>query len=133
MNRIIAGTLTAIALGFGPAQAVTWDTNDDGSVNAEEFVRGHAGSSTFQRFDDNNDNVITPAEVGLENPDEVFMKADENDDGQLNREELGMAAFMSYDTDLDMSLDTEEWDAFERDQSIRETPFGGPGLPAGPK
>lgn len=73
MCRHFAGMTAIFAIGAGPAMAVTWDTNDDGSVDAEMFASGNAPSMTFDRFDDNGDGAISPAEVGLTRPDRIFM------------------------------------------------------------
>lgn len=111
MLRHLTSMATIPAVSVGPAFAVTWDTNDDGSVDAEEFAKGDVASVTFDGFDDDGDGAISPAEVGLTEPDEIFMAGDGEGDGLPVRGELSAATFVSYDRDRDEALDEDEWSA----------------------
>lgn len=125
MFRYFTSMAAVLALGVNTAFAVTWDTNDDGAVDAEEFAKGNIASITFDRFDDNGDGAISPAEVGLTEPDEIFMAGDNNGDGLLTRAELSAATFGSYDRNRDEVLDEEEWSIFEQEERVRSRPFAG--------
>jgi opacity protein-like surface antigen len=124
MTRTTMTALAALALATAPATAaVTWDTNDDGSVNAEEFVSGYSEGEAFNRFDDDDDNRLTPEEVGLEEPDAVFEAADANDDGVLSQAEVGGWTFGEYDVDADEELSEEEMAEYEADEEAMRTPL----------
>lgn len=124
MTRITLTALATIALAAAPAAAVTWDTNDDGSVNAEEFVSGYTNASAFDRFDDNDDDRLTPAEVGLaDGPDAVFRAADDNKDGVLSRSEVAGTTFDRYDENRDRMLDATEMERYEADEEAMRTPL----------
>lgn len=125
MTRLFVTILASAALAGTAAHAVTWDTNDDGTVDAAEFAKGNSAALTFDRFDDNDDGAITPREVGLTEPDEVFLAADNNGDGALTPSELTEGTFNTYDRNNDGSLDTEEMKIFEYEESIRQNPFAG--------
>jgi len=123
------GNLFALIAAFGlvaaPVAAVTWDTDDDGTINPEEFAEGNATASEFDRFDDNNDNVLTPDEVGLGEPDEAFGSLDTDRDGVLRRRELDLGLFGSYDLDGDRMLDVNElMDSQQDGKSAYERVFG---------
>lgn len=124
MIRVPLYALAAVVgLGVSVASATTWDTNDDGSVDAKEFATGNSAAVTFDRFDDDGNGVITPNEVGLSKPDEIFERADNNSDGALSRTELSEATFASYDRDQDGMLRDDEWRRFEYDEGRRNNPF----------
>ncbi len=118
---------TAIAAMLGlaaaPALAVTWDDNDDGQVNAGEFVSGYTAANTFDRYDDDGNGALSPAEVGLSEPDRVFEMADLDDSGALDRAELTVGAFATYDTDRDRMLSAEEMSVFDADREAGRSIF----------
>lgn len=120
MTRLTTTIAATAALIAAPAAAMTWDTNDDGSVDAREFVSGYANAATFDRFDDDGNGALTPQEVGLTRPDAVFLAADANHDGTLSMAEIGGGTFRSYDRDRNALIDRREMEAYERD-SVRGT------------
>ena len=124
MTRKSLLAATALALAAGPAgAAATWDTNDDGSVNAREFVEGYKSPEVFNRFDDDDDSALTPEELGLSEPDAVFREADENGDGELTQREISSMTFMSYDEDASGALEDDEVSRLESDVETGETPL----------
>ena len=127
MFRTITASTFAFIMSMGAAHAVSWDTNDDGKVDAKEFATGNISDNTFTRFDDNGDGTITPNEVGLDSPDDAFRRADDNGDGYLTKEELTLGTFYSYDGNVDGILDAEEFERYQYEQEVRSKPFGGPG------
>lgn len=125
MTRFFTLAIASFALGSVSAHALTWDTNDDGKVDAVEFATGNTAAATFNRFDDNDDGAISPAEVGLNEPDAVFERADDDSDGFLTKDELTMATFLSYDRDQSGGLEESEMSTYEYEQDIRSNPFAG--------
>jgi Ca2+-binding EF-hand superfamily protein len=124
MTRKSLLAAAALALAAGPAgAAVTWDTDDDGSVNAQEFVKGYRSAEAFNRFDDDDDSALTPNELGLSEPDAVFRAADENGDGELTQREISSMTFMSYDEDASGALEGDEVSRLESDVETGETPL----------
>lgn len=124
MKRITTLLTAATALAAAPAfAAMTWDTNDDGAVDAREFTDGQVAASTFERFDDDNDGALTPEEVGLDAPDRHFMQADVDGDGALSEQELGVGTFDFYDTDDDRAISEDEMAEYRADEREGESIF----------
>jgi len=108
MKTALVAIIAAAGLAATPAMSVTWDTDDDGTINPQEFAEGMTAANTFDRFDDDNDNVLTPEEVGLGEPDEAFRRLDTNNDGVLSEAELNVGLFATYDTDESGEIDVDE-------------------------
>jgi len=120
MKRTIFA-IAAAALTATPALAANWDTNDDGSVSSEEFRSGYVSASAFDRFDDDDNGVLSPEELGLSEPTPLFNDSDANNNGTIEPDEAGRALFVSYDEDENESLDSDEFAAYEEDEANEET------------
>jgi len=124
MKRITTLIAATAALAAGPALAATsFDTNDDGTVDAKEFLEGDVAAATFDRFDDDNNGVVTPEELGLDGPTFRFMLADVNNDGALSESELGSTTFVYYDKNNDAKLSENEMETFRAEARKEQGPF----------
>lgn len=123
MFRLItAAAVAGLALSTA-AQADSWDTNNDGVIDSVEFTKGHETYKDFVRFDEDRDGYISPTELGMTEPDSVFLVIDADEDGMLSREELSEGTFVSYDTDADGVLSEAEFVIYENEQVIRTSPY----------
>ncbi len=124
MTRMTSAIAVATALlTTGAVAAMEFDTNDDGQVDAREFLEGDVAASTFDRFDDNDDSVLIPEELGLSEPNAAFLQADANNDGRLNEREVGLDVFGYYDTNFDSMLNPREMSEYDDDVELGREVF----------
>jgi len=87
-KTLLPAATVAVTLALaGPAMAQTfkrWDTNDNGSIDSNEFQQGFARSGAYSQWDTNNDGVVDQQEFS----NGVFSVWDRNGDGQLERQEF---------------------------------------------
>jgi hypothetical protein len=120
--------MTAIAALFAlavPAAAqmapMTYDTDADGLINADEFNAGFTQSGNYSSYDANADGMLDQQEydtafTNREGMDEMmgerelgtFSDYDSNADGMLDEEEYNTAFFEQYDTDGSGDIDETE-------------------------
>ena len=104
-RKTLAMLAATTMLGAGSAMAATaWDKNEDGVVDAHEFIQAKGSAETFERLDANADGSLSPAEMGVARTAHVFLVADIDGDGALTRRELDGVTFYLYDADRNAML-----------------------------
>jgi|AGTN01.3.fsa_nt_gi hypothetical protein len=109
------------------------DTDRDGAVSREEFVKGHVRADDyFARLDANKDGAVSREEFLAEPPgpkrSERFKQLDTNGDGRITREEVDArrtARFDMLDSNRDGKLTADEIEAAHAAMKRRK-PGAGP-------
>lgn len=111
----------AAALTAAPALAADWNADEDGTLDVEEFVEGDVSAATFNRVDDDDDGALSPDEVGLDAPTEAFDRVDTDGSGAIEQDEAGTMLFAVYDADDDDALSDAELDRYMTDEESGDT------------
>ncbi len=129
----VAAATLIMAFGAGSALAqdayADWDQNSDKTINSTEWNTGWGQNGVFDRFDGNNDDVLSEDELntGLAGQstgststgdasrletrfgDDAYSNWDANDDGNLTEDEFNTGVFSAYDRDGSGSIEEPEF------------------------
>lgn len=87
MKTVFLSTIAAVALTAGGALAHSvWDTNQDGMIDADEYMAGMAEDDTFAAYDANQDGMIDQDEFNQA----TWRTYDMDGDGMWSQTEAGV-------------------------------------------
>ena len=100
---------SSLALAEDQRTFTQWDTNSDGQITQQEFIRGIKNAGWMNQWDTNDDNRIGPAEFSAVNFGSNFDQWDTNGNGYLSPRELYSGIYAAYDVDGDGQWTLGEW------------------------